>query len=457
MEHIEQILKQVKDFPITKLANGFKLERKRKNLSYLSFKTKLVKLVLPLREGEFIKHINNLPLDKEYSISYPGTASMKSIILFTSDKDGIFIGGTPTYEWAKIKIKRTEKNYILITYNSNEHSLYFIRFKDNWRQAADKFKKLINQSRINRIKQKPKYLLQIGVKDSFGNSFIKNFNDLRPVIDYFKSELGADHIVHFFGTNKDGFDRMAPDYTIAPEFGGEASLKNLISYIKQKGLRSSHHYNPRIADANWIKSHPGYKKAAVTKKDKSLVIEPYKDRDHYFMNPNNNKWFRRCLKTIKYLKNIGFDYIQLDQFTYQRNFYNPRKPLHLGYKKMMEKMEKMGINYWLEGVSDVHRIKEGNFYQILTRDRPQVWEDNENRRGYPYGVSYPSFFMYLYPDSQVSYQLVTEKNHLSSFHKRLHTAKKINASIYDLQMTFYDKNYLKLLQKIIEKIKKYDL
>lgn len=457
MKTIDKIEKQLSDFPIVKIKSGFKIGYKRKKLKYLSFEMRVSKLIFPLREGEFIKDIHKLPVGKEYSLSYPGTASTKTMVLFEPENNGgIFIGGGPTFEFAKIKIKRINGQKLLITYYSPEHTLYFINFNNGWRLAADQYKDMLGLETDKRIKRKPKYFLQIGVKDTDKTCHIKHFSDLKPLVDYFHKELGPGHIIHFFGTTEYGYDRMAPDYTIDPGLGGKEAFIELVKYIQQKGFLTSHHYNPRIADNNWVRKHPEYKKAVVMKKGDGPVIEEYKGQDHYFMNPNNDLWFNRCMETVKYLKSIGFDYIQLDQFTYQRNFYNSDKPIQLGYKKMIEEFYKLDIKFWLEGLSDIHLIEEGNFYQILTRNIPQVWEDNESRRGYPHGVSYPAFFMYLYPNIEVSFQLVTEKNSLTHFERRLNLARKINTCVYDLQMTFYGEKYMEFLKKLINKIKTYD-
>ncbi len=456
MAELEKIKKQLQQFPIQDIKGGFKIEYKAKKLKDLIFHIRLSKLIFPVREGEFIDDVRKLPLNKEYSVSYPGTASTKSMALFVSEKEGVFIGGIPTYEFSKIKIKRIKGNLVKITYRSPEHHLYFYRANTNWRHAADKFKKVIGTANETLIKRKPRYFLQIGIIDSFGNCGINHFDELLPIVKRLEQEIGTGHIVHLFGTNEAGFDRMFPDFTIAKRLGGKKALAKTIKKIKQLGFLTSHHYNPRIADTHWIKKYPGYLKAIAMKKSGELVKEKYKGHAHYVMNPNNERWFQRSMKTVNYLKSIGFDYIQLDQFTYQRNFYNPCKPLHLGYKRMIDEFERLGIKFWLEGVSDIHSLRQkGNFYQILTRDRPQVWEDRENRRGYPHGRSYPCFFMYLYPNAEVSYQIVTENNHVSAFERRLKTAERINAQYYDLQMDFYDQKYIKTFDKIIRKIELY--
>lgn len=456
MNKLEPILRQLSQFNIAAREDGFYVDFEGPDLTKLSFEIEARAIIVPTREGEFVKNIHNFFENEEYSLSYPGTASMKHLVVFSPNGGGVFIGGLPTYKFAKIKVKRITKQKLLITYNSTEHKLYFLHFEKKWQEAADVFKKITHlDEEYTNQKREPKIFLQIGVKDSFGNCDIKHFSELKKIIDYAHKELGQRLLIHFYGTNTAGFDRMFPDYTINPALGGKEALAELVAFIKEKGLLTSHHYNPRIADTDWIKQNTDYLPAIVLHKDGSPVIEKYKNHEHFVMNPNNEHWFKRCVETLDYLQSIGFDFIQLDQFTYQRNFYNPDKALQLGYKRMMEECDARGIRYWLEGVSDIHQLRDDNFYQILARDSHLVWDDDENRRGYPYGKSYPEFFMYFYPNAQVSYQLITENNILETFEEKFITARAINVSIYGLQMMFYNKKYKPLLKRIIKKIKEY--
>ena len=102
------------------------------------------------------------------------------------------------------------------------------------------------------------------------------------------------------------------------------------------------------------------------------------------------------------------------------------------------------------------RLPEGNFYQILIRDRAQLWDDGENRRGYPYGRTFAEFFMYLYPDSEVSYQVVTEHKLFHLILERLPQAQRLNAAIYDIELGFYDEAYMNNLHRIIEIIEEHE-
>jgi hypothetical protein len=341
-----------------------------------------------------------------------------------------------------------------LSFVSEDHNYYLIPFASDWKEAVDKYKKQVGIEKQSIPVRKPKYLLQLGVIKPNGEVYIRNLEELVPVIELFHEHFGEGHIIHFFGTNKDGFDRMFPDYTIAPALGGEKSFSKLLQKIKSLNLLSSHHYNPRLADTNWIKLNPSYKQAIVKSNGKE-IIEPYAGHLHYVMNLNDEKWYARCFETIDYLADLGFDYLEIDQFVYQRNFYNEEKPLAFGYTRMVEDFIRQGLKFWVEGLSDVFRIPEGNFYQILIRDRSQLCEDGENRRGYPYGRTFADFFMYLWPDTEVSYQIFTEHKLFEKIEERINTARDINTAVYDIELGFYDGFYENNLKRLIKQLKNY--
>lgn len=454
MNQLNQIRKSLNKFQIENMSNGFHLTYRGEKSKDIILKVKMEKLILPAREGEFIKDINCLPTNFCYKLTYPGTASTKCMVLYTSDKEGIFIGGKPTTEYAQMTFRRNGADRLEIIIRSTENDLLFLPFRGDWKKKIKIYKKFYNLDVEKKEKkvQEPRYQLQMGIKNPLGYSFIKDFNDLREPIDYFHKRLGDGHIIHFFGANQAGFDRMYPRLEIATDLGGEKSLEELLSYIKKLHLLSSHHFNPRIADYEWIKKNPEYKTAIIRDDTDTPIVELYKGHPFYVMNPNDKKWFDICLKTIKRLHNLGFDYIQLDQFTYQRNFYIRNKPIQDGYLKMVKEVCNNKINIWLEGVGDLFHLNGKDHSQILVRDRPQFWGDFELRRGYPYGCSYPDFYMNLYPESNISYQVMTENKSVKSFKKKLCIAKKIKAMVYDLQMDFYNEEYMDLLKDVVQKI-----
>ena len=123
---------------------------------------------------------------------------------------------------------------------------------------------------------------------------------------------------------------------------------------------------------------------------------------------------------------------------------------------MIDKFEEIGQRFWLEGVSDIFKLGKNNFYQILIRNRSQRWENGENSRGYPFGRSYADFFMYMYPNAEVSHQIFTENKKFNRVIERYKTAKKINASVYDLELGFFDEEYIDNLTKVFKMIREHD-
>ena len=426
------------------------LEQSGDTLSEVCLEIEPTRILFPLREGEILDDLDRIAVGAEYSLTYPGTASMKCVVVF-QDGQNFLLGGLPSYEYTRITLTRIDEEKYSLTLKSLKHTYYLFPFDEDWRVAADQYKLALGLNGNAREVTAPRYLIQLGVKDPFGEVHIRHFEELLPLVSKVAERLGPNHILHLFGTNEAGFDRMFPDYTIDPDLGGERALREVVSLASSLGLSTSHHYNPRIADSDWIDLNPEYRTAIVHDKGEP-VVELYKDHAHYVMDPNNPAWYSRCFETIHYLASLGFDYLEIDQFTYQRNFFSDAGPLALGYKKMVDDFVKLGYNFWLEGVSDVFRLSPGNFFQILIRDRPQLWDDGENRRGYPYGKSYADFFMYIWPDSEVSYQILTENKSFEQVPGRLREARAINASIYDLELGFYDANYESNLERLLTEL-----
>lgn len=442
---IEDVL--VSDLPVAQVEQGLVVESETAELSECVFRFRPTRIIFPTREGEYIEDLGQISIGSEYSLTYPGTASMKCVVIF-QEEGNVFVGGEPSYEYTRITLKRESKDTFCLTFLTTKHHYFITSFDDDWTHGADRYKTYFRISACGKTHQNPRYVLQLGVKDPFGQVHIRHFSELYPVVELFQKHFGTGNIIHFFGTNTAGFDRMFPDYTIDPSLGGEPAFREMLHAANALGLSTSHHYNPRIADSNWIERHPEYVPAIVRTND-GEVRELYKDHFHFVMNPNHDGWFGKCFETVEYLHSLGLDYLEIDQFTYQRNFYNPERALALGYKKMVDELISRGIKFWLEGVSDVFRLPPGNFCQILIRDKAQLWGDNENRRGYPYGRTFASFFMYLYPDSEVSYQILTEHKLFDKVRERFDAAKANNAAVYDIELGFYDEHYVENLKKVI--------
>ena len=246
---------------------------------------------------------------------------------------------------------------------------------------------------------------------------------------------------------------MLPDFSIDPLLGGQRELTALVEEIHSLGLLASHHFNPRIASLEWMKSHPEYKEARLLNPEGNPWVEFYKGNEYYVMNPSHSDWLSYCLKVIRYFKAIGFDYVELDQIAYQRNLTNRENAIGEGFQRMIELTAEEGLYLWIEGVSDIYKLPPGAFFQVLPRDRAQMWwESHENRRGYPYGVSYPQFYRSLMPNSPISCQITTEQFDKDEIPHRLALARKLGAVVLDLELGFVDHNYQERFDSTLEKI-----
>jgi len=415
------------------------------------------RVILPVREGERISKLNRLSLYRQYKLSYPGTASTKCMVVFNGGQRGFVVGSEPSLDWAELKILNIDDNKFMITFLQDRRNLYFLPFHGRWQTAVRRFRKLTFPSdqaqASHKIFDRPLFLLQMGIRDSDGFAYIRKFSDLRPQIAKLHRKLGEGHIIHLFGTNEAGFDRMLPDFSIDQQLGGRRELAKLVDDIHSLGLLSSHHFNPRIASLDWMKSHPEYHEARLLNPDGNPWIEFYKGNEYYVMNPSHDRWLSYCLNVIRDLKSIGFDYLELDQIAYQRNLANRENNIGEGFQRMIELAAEEGVYLWVEGVSDIYKLPPNAFFQILPRHRFQIWwETQENRRGYPYGVSYPQFYRCLMPDSPISCQIVTEKCDLSDIPRRLTLARRLGAVVLDLELGFVDRNYKERLDSTLEKI-----
>ena len=417
-------------------------------------------LIFPTREGEYISNPHKLPPYQTYFLSYPGTASTKCVIVFFADNTGVLIGACPSLNWAKISLTRGANGTFRLKFLQQESDLFLIPFKDGWEQAVSHFRTLIygksDQQKRHKILSQPRYFLQMGVRDFFGKTALKSFMDLVPLIKQYRQYLGKDNIVHLFATNAAGFDQMFPDFTIDPELGGEKELAQLVSKTHKLGLYVSHHFNPRIADFRWLELHPEFKEAVVKNPQVAYNapwLEFYKGIIYFVLDPNHPLVQDYNLKAISYFQNMGFDYVEIDQIAYQRNLYTQQGGFGPGYQNLIDQTAKMGMKFWVEGVSDVFDLPEDCYYQVLHRDRPETWETGENRRGYPYGTAFTQFFRTLRPHAPISFQLVTEKGKVGLIAKRLKTAKNLNVTIYDLEMGFVDATYPKRLAKALQVLK----
>lgn len=456
-------------------------------------------VIFPTREGEritqdllFSENKADGKFDNLYTLSYPGTASTKCVVVFTSKQEGFVVGSEPSLKWAELAIRPfsrkedTEKK-VAISFFQRDTNIFIIPFSSNGNQAV----KAINEMkggqkaiqlnlmtrwqsalrgipRIARILDPdyPRFMLQMGIRDMNRNVAIDHFMDNRllKAIRKFRKSLGPGNIVHLFGTNNAGFDTGFPDFSIDRSLGGvdgtkKGGMRKLVNYLHEMGLMASHHFNPRIAAVEWLnkKENKKYRKAVLRDPNGDAWIEFYKGKQYNVMNPSNDDWLKYCVSWVRYFEDIGFNYIEMDQISYQRNIANPEDDVGTGFQNMINEADKGPGHLWTEGVSDIYKLPPGAWFQMLPRTRHEKWlNKNENRRGY-LGRPFPQFYRHLMPSSPISYQVVMDSPEISRKIKnipdRLIKARQLRAVVLDLELGFFNKAFEQtLLPMTLDKI-----
>ena len=452
-DFLEILKAQLSDFELNDLAEGFRVQHFANEREEVRLELPIKKAILPNREGEYVEDAMTLPEKFDYVLSYPGNASSKSMVLFLDDNRGIFIGGKPTPEFAQIALRRIRGNVIEVRFDSREHDFVVLPFEGNWKKVVPAWRSIYDIKVQDSIDLSDiKYMLQIGIRKPNKNCYINHFDELLEPVRYFYNKIGGGHIMHFYGANQAGFDRMYPRLRIDPMLGDEEGLRKVLDEVHEMDMLTSHHFNPRLADYNWVLQNRGLRDAIVRNDEGHFVIEDYGGHPFYVMDPNHPMWFDQCMDAIKRMHSHGFDYVQLDQFTQQHNFYREDAPMHAGYLKMVEEVNKLGIGYWLEGMSDLHPPTGLAFSQILVRKGYHFWKNGEPAKGTLFGESYPEFFTTLMPNYRMSYRIMAHGRETDDIQQNLITAKKIRATVYDLQLDYFDQDYMRLLKMVVNRL-----
>ena len=121
----------------------YKIESITENLSEIQFEIVPTKIIFPVREGELIEDLESFEIGDTYFLTYPGTASMKIVVIF-QENFNFLIGGMPSYEYTRISLTRIDSHRFTLTFITKTHLYYLIPFNKKWREAADKYKSQMN-------------------------------------------------------------------------------------------------------------------------------------------------------------------------------------------------------------------------------------------------------------------------------------------------------------------------
>ena len=448
----DEIKRQIEPWVTDEIIHGFGITSQIEKVEQISFQCTITKVIFPNRAGEYIEDIESLPSQFDYVLTYPGTASTKSMVLYFSDNEGVFIGAKPSPEFARIGIHKISGNRVEITYQSTDNKLIFLPFTGSWKQVLPVFREHFNLPSHAKVLRDPLYMLQTGITSTDGYCELTDYHHLLPAYRQFRSRMGRNHIVHFYGLHEHGYLRNNPDVTLKQSLGGEKAFSQLLKTINGYGLRTSGHFNPRLADYDWVNNNKEFRAAIVRDDFNHMVIEDIDGHPFYVMNPANNRWYDVCLEQIFRLKEYGFDFIQLSQFSQARNFKMRFDVIHAAYQQLLAEIRRHKIPLWISGLSDLYSLEKIYFSQFLRRDRQTYWSDGEPRGQPIYGPAYPEFFTSLYQGIQMAYPVIGDDAALAPFDHHFSRARMLQAQVYDFQSGYYRDGYTAHVDEICNKI-----
>lgn len=433
--------------------DGFGVASQLERVESISFSCETDHILFPNNAGEWIEDIASLPSNYGYSLTYPGTASTKSMVIFFTPTEGVFIGAKPSTEFARISIRKVGTRRCEYTFQSKDNTLLFLPFQGSWKQVIPFFREYYKLPVIDHKPQSSTYMIQVGFRRPDGYSELDHFEQLIEPFRDFSRVHKRGHIIHFYATTKYGYLRNSPALDFEESQGGETGLRNTVKALQSLGYKVSCHFNPRLADYDWVQHNKTYRSAIIRDDRGQHVVNIIEGHPYYVMNPANARWYSLCKESIFYLKSFGFDFIQLSQFSNQPNFNLQSEVIHGAYRQLLREMSEGGIQYWLSGLSDLYSPSGASFSQFLRRPWQTMYGDGEPRILPPYGMAYPEFFMALYPDVKLAYPVLTNDENWKFFNQNFQRALELNTQVFDIQTNYYRKEFRQNIQLLLQLIR----
>lgn len=336
----------------------------------------------PNREGEVFspknanRVLSNLGrANNGLSLCWPATASMQG--LGVSNSDGFHVlSAEPDHEGLirYLTLESPESDHIrmIFTGTAVEWRLASYPAKQNYAKKS---------SSLNT-------LWQIGLIDPDGVSRVpegQGFSILEEAAKRIVAVSGpprAGDIIHMFGYAA-GHDRGYPDYSPSKALGGPAALTQAVSALERAGFLTSLYMNARLAEKSEIERNSELISAAMTDRNGNPVVEKYHGRDFLVMNPESSIWRERLLHEAEALAATGARWLQLDQVAGRAAPSEAAAPWGAGYRRLIEDIQSLGINVWIQGVSDYY---PADAFEATWREI-DILEDGTLRGGCPFGSS----------------------------------------------------------------------
>ncbi|RKX94112.1 MAG: hypothetical protein DRP59_01055 [Spirochaetes bacterium] len=411
------------------------------------------RILWPNREGELFhisqvqKSIEQYNVPEGLTISYPATASCRTIIFLEDTDRGVAVLAPPDTEGrvTELRIKSTGIKDCALLVTGNSCTWYAVRF-DSLPELQSRLVDLkgsVSWKGIPLRNTEASWQVQTGLIGTDGHTSVpkeRGFDVLSDISACMERLLGSGNILHVFGY-AGGHDIGYPDYTPSPVLGGDERLGKAITEIHRNNQKVVFYLNGRIAQKELVDDTDLYD-AVLTTEYGSPVVEVYQDREFYVMNPSSEKWLERITNEALHLKALGADGVQLDQLGGRAAVVPPGEIWGRGYIDLIETLHLQGLLVWIQGVSDIY---PADWFELTYRN-VSILEDGTIRGGTPLGKADKRLYELSVPNQVL---LVP----LSRFDKQWSNSKRI---IVDLdkkggELFLYNPRYLKQLEEIISK------
>ena len=422
------------------------------NTLTLELKGKNWNILWPNREGEIfrasqvIETINKYNITNGLTLSYPSTASCRTIICTETSGQGIALLAAPDPKGkvTEFCINAEDHQHVSIKIlgkNSKWCCINFNNMKDLKRKISKlmKFPEWPNlAARLN----ESKWQVQVGLIGPDGKTEIpenKGFDVLIDISELMLRELGENNILHIFGYSR-GHDSGYPDYTPSTLLGGKQGLKNAINSIHSNRQKVVFYLNGRIAQKENVEKDKLYN-SVLSNSEGQAFTEIYADREFYVMNPSSIEWQDRLFSEAMALKELGADGVQLDQLGGRAAPVNPGESWGEGYIKLIKRIRKENLTVWIQGLSDIY---PADWFE-LTHRKTNILKDGTIRGGTPLGTADKRVFQISVPD-QV---LLIPLSKLEDFNDMKNRKIIIDLDIGREELFLYTPSYMMQLKKLM--------
>jgi hypothetical protein len=451
------------DFNISEIKHkhwsDFKLSENKKTSNFtIMLEGEKWEILWPNREGEIFSASEVYDKVKKYNtpngltISYPSTASCRTLIFLEKSGNGLAILAPPDINGRVTEFRINAENYRNVSININgENSKWYTIFFNSLNELKEKVKNLqstVPWSGLSAVKTDSKWQVQVGFIDPDGKTEVpenKGFNVLVEISELMLNKLGENNILHVFGYSS-GHDTNYPDYTPSSLLGGISCLKKAVKKIHQNKQKIVFYINGRIAQKENVEKDR-QQDSILTDANGLPFTEIYNTRNFYVMNPSSENWQARLLSEAIKLKELGADGIQLDQLGGRASLVPAGEIWGKGYINLINNIHKEELSVWIQGLSDIY---PADWFELTNRDI-NILEDGTIRGGTPLGIADKRVFQISVPNQVLLIPLSKIETIIETERETINKNIIIDLDLGGEELFLYNPSYMMQLEKLIHK------